>query len=228
MEFLYQDRRILVCVKPAGVLSTDEPGGMPELLRQALGDPHACVRTVHRLDQPVSGVMVFARSRMAASILSEQVRSREFEKEYLAVLHGVPAASAGVFTDLLLREKDAKMTRVVAQPGKDVQAARLCYTVLQEKDGLSLVRIRLDTGRTHQIRVQFASRSLPLLGDRKYGCGEDCPLALRSFSLRFRHPETGENLYFSAPPEPVYPWDLFDPALFFSASGSCISGQNPI
>ena len=228
MEILYQDRRILICIKPAGVLSTDEPGGMPELLRQELGDPHACVRTVHRLDQPVSGVMVFARSRMAASILSGQVRSREFEKEYLAVLHGVPEAPAGVLTDLLLREKDAKMTRVVAQPGKDVQSASLSYTVLDQREGLSLVRIRLDTGRTHQIRVQFASRGLPLLGDRKYGCGEDCPLALRSISLRFRHPETGEILHFSAPPEPIYPWNLFDLSRFFPASDGCNSGQNPI
>ena len=98
MQVLYQDNRILVCIKPAGVLSTDEPGGMPDLIRDYLGDEHACVRAVHRLDQAVSGVMVYARSRMAASILSEQVRSRTMRKTYLAVINGAPAERSGVLS----------------------------------------------------------------------------------------------------------------------------------
>ena len=106
MELLYTDARIVVCLKPAGVLSTDEPGGMPELLRRALGEPETgCVRTVHRLDRPVGGVMVFARSRMADSLLSRQVQAHTFQKDYLAVLEGVPAQPSGVLEDQLRRAR---------------------------------------------------------------------------------------------------------------------------
>ena len=109
MELLYTDARIVVCLKPAGVLSTDEPGGMPELLRRALGEPETgCVRTVHRLDQPVGGVMVFARSRMADSLLSRQVQAHTFQKDYLAVLEGVPAQASGVLEDQLRRDTAAR------------------------------------------------------------------------------------------------------------------------
>ena len=167
MEIVYADPRIVVAVKPAGVLSTDEPGGMPQLLRQELGTP--CIRTVHRLDAAVSGLMVYARSAKAASLLSEQIRSRTFGKEYLAVVHGVP--EGGVMTDLLGRDPVRRRTYVAAEPGKDVRPAELSYEVLGSREGLSLVRIRLHTGRTHQIRVQFASRGFPLVGDRKYGGG---------------------------------------------------------
>ena len=106
MEILYQDTDIIVCVKPARVLSTDEPGGMPELVRDALGNPKADVRTVHRLDRVVSGLMVLARSADAASKLSEQIRQQTFQKEYLAVLHGHPDEDAGTLCDLLLRDGD--------------------------------------------------------------------------------------------------------------------------
>ena len=111
MELLYTDARIVVCLKPAGVLSTDEPGGMPELLRRALGEPETgCVRTVHRLDRPVGGVMVFARSRMADSLLSRQVQAHTFQKDYLAVLEGVPAQASGVLEDQLRRDTAARRT----------------------------------------------------------------------------------------------------------------------
>ena len=107
MELIYQDRDIIVCVKPAGVLSTDEPGGLPELVRQALGDPNANVRTVHRLDRVVSGLMVLARSKKAAAALSQQIREDRFEKEYMAVVHGMTAPE-GTFRDLLLRNKEER------------------------------------------------------------------------------------------------------------------------
>ena len=162
MELLYTDNRIVVCLKPAGVLSTDEPGGMPELLRRALGeDETGCVRVVHRLDRPVGGVMVYARSRMADSILSRQVQAHTFEKDYLAVLEGIPDAPEGVLADLLTRDAAKKQTFVTHTPGPDARSARLSYRVLGVKDGRALVRIRLETGRTHQIRAQFSSRSLP-------------------------------------------------------------------
>ena len=205
MEIIYQDSDIVVCVKPPRVLSTDEPGGMPELVRQALGTED--VRTVHRLDRVVSGLMVLARNARAASELSRQIREDAFQKEYLAVVHGTPETDTGRFCDLLLRDKARKMTMVATEPGKGVQEAILTYQVLTKKDSMSRVRIQLQTGRTHQIRVQFASRDLPLVGERKYSTLEDaCEIALWSYRLAFAHPKTGEPMEFILEPPAVYPW----------------------
>lgn len=205
MEIIYQDEQIVVCVKPARVLSTDEPGGMPELIREALQTRD--VRTVHRLDRVVGGLMVLARNAEAASELSRQIRENAFEKEYLAVVHGSPEYDTGKLYDLLLRDKARKMTMVAAEMGKGVQPASLGYRVLKRKNGMSRVRIRLETGRTHQIRVQFASRGMPLVGERKYSTLEDnCEIALWSCCLAFCHPTTGEKMDFSLEPPAVYPW----------------------
>lgn len=210
MEILYSDDDILVCVKPARVLSTDEPGGMPDLVREALGDLKADVRTVHRLDRVVSGLMVLARNGESASELSRQIREDGFEKEYLAVIHGVPEKSAGTMKDLLLRDKARRMTMVAQEPGKGVQEAVLHYQVLGCRDGFSLVRIQLVTGRTHQIRVQFASRGMPLVGERKYSTLEDpCQIALWSYRLAFAHPTTGEPMEFAVKPQREFPWRIF-------------------
>ena len=210
MELLYVDEAVVVCVKPARVLSTDEPGGLPELVRQALGNPRADVRTVHRLDRVVSGVMVLARSAEAASELSRQVRQDEFSKEYLAVLHGIPEAPAGTLTDLLYRDKARRMTMVAREPGKGVQEAVLDYRVLGTAEGLSKVAALLHTGRTHQIRVQFSSRGLPLVGERKYSELDDpCEIALWSHKIGFTHPLTGKQMEFSQEPPKENPWTLF-------------------
>lgn len=206
VEILYQDSSILVCVKPAGVRSTDEPGGLPSLLREALGDPKADVRTVHRLDQVVSGLMVLARNPAAASELSRQIREDQFQKEYLAVVHGHPAA-CGTMTDLLLRSKAERKTYVVHHMEKGVQEAVLDYETLARTPDLALVRIQLRTGRTHQIRAQFSARGMPLVGDRKYSLLEDgCPIALWSCRLTFAHPETGKIVEFRAMPPEIEPW----------------------
>ncbi|MDY6180818.1 MAG: pseudouridine synthase, partial [Candidatus Faecousia sp.] len=130
MEILYSDADIVVCVKPQRVLSTDEPGGVPELVRKELGEEKADVRTVHRLDRVVGGVMVLARSASAASELSRQVRENEFGKEYLAVVHGTPDPQEGQLRDLLGRDKARRMTYVAAEPGKGIQEAVLSYWVL--------------------------------------------------------------------------------------------------
>ena len=211
VPILYQDERILVCRKPAGLLSTDDENGLPAVLRTQLGDAHACIRTVHRLDAAVSGVMVYARSQMAASLLSEQIREGKFQKEYLAVLHGAPDAPAGMLRDLLWRNRSTRRTVVVAEPRKDAKQARLLYRVLAEANGMSLVQIRLLTGRTHQIRVQLSSRGLPLVGDRKYGRGDEdgCAIALWSYRLRFSHPQTGLPVEFSRLPPDEVPWSAF-------------------
>lgn len=211
MEILYLDKRLVVCLKPGGVLSTDEPGGLPGLIRAELGDERACVRTVHRLDRVVGGVMVLARSARAASELSAQMREGRFHKTYLAVVHGVPLQPVGTFTDLLLRDTARRMTFPTIVPQKGAQEAILDYETLGTAEGLSLVRVTLRTGRTHQIRVQFSSRGLPLVGDKKYGRPEDnCPIALWSHALAFDHPESAQPLSFSAPPPSVWPWTQFD------------------
>ena len=211
MEILYQDADILVCIKPARVLSTDEPGGLPGLVREYLCDPKADVRTVHRLDRVVSGVMVLARNADAASELSRQIRENRFQKEYLAVIHGSPDAPEGTLRDLLARDKARRMTFVAQAPGKGVQEAVLSYRVLGHTDGMSLVRVKLHTGRTHQIRVQFSSRGMPLVGERKYAVLNDpCEIALWSAAIGFTHPKTGEWVEFSRMPPRVFPWTNFE------------------
>lgn len=210
MELIYQDPYIVVCVKPAGVLSTDEPGGMPELVRQALGDPNAGARTVHRLDRVVSGLMVLARTAKAASELSRQIRDGQFQKEYMAVVHGCPEKDADTLRDLLARDKKERKTYIVSQPGKDAREAVLTYQTLGKTEDMTKVRIALLTGRTHQIRAQFSGRQLPLVGDRKYSLHEDpCQIALWSCRLAFTHPRTGEPMEFFMEPPDTYPWTLF-------------------
>jgi 23S rRNA pseudouridine1911/1915/1917 synthase len=205
VDIVYCDKDIVVCVKPARVLSTDEPGGLPELLRAELGTTD--LRTVHRLDRVVSGLIVLARNARAASDLSRQIREDRFEKEYLAVVHGKPEADSGRMEDLLLRDKARKMTRVVAEMAKDVQPAALRYQRLSSQNDMSRVRIQLETGRTHQIRVQFASRGMPLVGERKYAVLDDpCEIALWSCRLAFAHPSTAEAMEFTKEPPQVYPW----------------------
>ena len=207
MDILYTDKDMIVCIKPAGVLSTDEPGGLPELLRAELGTGD--VRTVHRLDRVVSGLMVLARNAASASALSRQIREGGFDKDYLAVVHG-ETAEQGEMVDLLARDKAERKTYVTHTPGKGVQEAILLYETLGRAEGLSLVKIRLITGRTHQIRCQFSSRGLPLVGDRKYSLIEDgCPIALWSHMLSFAHPADGRPQIFTAPPPEYYPWDRF-------------------
>ena len=207
LEILYSDRDILVCIKPARILSTDEPGGLPSMVRAALGDEKADVRTVHRLDRVVSGVMVLARNAKAASELSRQIRDDEFEKEYLAVVHGKPEQNSGMLTDLLYRDKARRMTMVALEPARGVQEAILDYQVQNSAQNMSRVQIQLRTGRTHQIRVQFASRNMPLVGERKYCTLEDpCEIALWSHRIAFFHPATGERVAFSKEPPQSYPW----------------------
>ena len=209
MEILYADKRILVAVKPWGVRSTNEPGGMPELIRAELGDSQACVRTVHRLDQAVGGLMVFARSKEADRRLSMQMQERQFHKEYLAVSHGTPKEPSGSLCDLLARDKQRRITYVTEAP--DAKEARLDFRLLAEKNGLSLLSIRLHTGRTHQIRVQLSHHGFPLAGDRKYGTPDEFPhIGLWSYRLMFTHPETGRRMDFHALPPEIAPWNRFD------------------
>ena len=207
MEIIYQDKDVVVCVKPPRVLSTDEPGGVPDLVREALGDTN--IRTVHRLDRTVSGLMVLARRSKAASELSRQIREGEFQKEYVAVVHGHPAQDSGELRNLLARNKLERKTYIVSEPGKDVQEAVLTYQVLNRTENMTRVRIQLHTGRTHQIRVQFSGRGWPLVGDRKYGIPDSAEeIALWSYRLAFKHPYSGKPMEFILEPPKDHPWSI--------------------
>lgn len=209
MDILYTDKDILVCIKPARVLSTDEPGGLPDLIRETLNEPDADIRTVHRLDRVVSGVMVLARNAKAASELSRQIRENEFEKEYLAVIHGRPEEKEGTLVDLLYRDKARRMTMVAQEPAKGVQEAILDYKLISTANDISRVKVLLRTGRTHQIRVQFASRGFPLVGERKYAeINDPCEISLWSHRTAFAHPDTGERVEFVHEPPGSWPWTV--------------------
>lgn len=225
MEILYQDDRVLVCVKPVGVLSTDEPGGLPELVRSELGDPNANLRTVHRLDQVVGGLVLLARTARAASDLSAQIRAGAFEKEYLAFCHGrLPAK--GEMEDLLWRDNALHKTFPAAEPGPNTRPARLRYETIAEIGERSLVLVRLMTGRTHQIRAQFSSRGFPLVGDRKYGAPDgDGEIGLWSCRISFLHPRTGVRMTVSAPPKAAGVW--VDTAPWLSAIPTQIPDPTP-
>jgi len=212
MKILYMDNSIAVCIKPTGALSTDEPGGVPELLRTELNDPGAEVYTVHRLDRVVGGLMLLARTRTAASALGRQVMDGHFRKAYLAVVHGGPPEPAGTLTDLLRRDKRTCTTLVVGEPGRDVREAISDYVLLQQRRGLSLLRITLRTGRTHQIRAQFSAHGMPLYADRKYGTLSDpaeCGIALWSERIAFLHPDRGTQMSFIQPAPDAEPWSYF-------------------
>ncbi len=206
-SILYSDSHIVVCIKPAGVLS-QEPG-MPALLKAQLSCE--AVHVVHRLDKEVGGLMVYALTQKAAAGLSRAIQERTLQKEYLAVLTGVPTEPSAALEDLLFHDQRRNKTYVVDRQRKGVKDARLDYTVLKQTQTHALVHVRLHTGRTHQIRVQFASRQLPLAGDRKYGgkCA-DKTLALWSHRLAFPHPITGKPMDFQAPPPQELPWSQFN------------------
>lgn len=205
IDILYSDNDLVVAIKPAGVLSqADGLESMETLLRAQLS---CSIYPVHRLDQPVSGLMVYAKTKEAAASLSKQMASGSFCKQYLCIAEGT-LESPGEMTDLLFKDQRTGKTYPVKSMRKGVREAKLTYEVLEEKDGISLCRVELLTGRSHQIRAQFASRKHPLLGDGRYGSKRNCPLALFSHKLVFAHPTTGEELSFEAYPEGK-PWKLF-------------------
>ena len=214
LTILYEDAHLVICLKPPGVLSEDSEKGrcMPALLREhyrAQGKSDY-IATVHRLDKIVGGVMVFSRRRQVTGQLTAAIARHEITKEYLAVLRGHPEKAEDTLTDLLFRDAAHNKSYVVRRMRKGVREARLSYREIARTDALSLVRVQLHTGRTHQIRVQFASRGLPLLGDIRYGSRDErCTAALWSYRLALRHPVTGETVDVSALPPEGYPWQLF-------------------
>ncbi len=192
MDILYADSQIAVCIKPLGA---DSEHDVPRLLTQALGGDFL---PVHRLDQNVGGVMVYARTRQAAADLSRQIQAGAFIKEYVALVHGTPPEE-GDWTDLLWKDSGKNKVFVVTRERKGVKKARLEYRLLRAGEE-SLVRIRLHTGRSHQIRVQFASRQFPLVGDRKYGARDEATNPML-FSCCLTFFSQGKKLQFEALPD---------------------------
>ena len=192
MELLYSDKQIAVCVKPVGL---DSEAEVPAALKELLGGE---IFPIHRLDKNVGGVMVYARTKAAAAALSKAVQEGTMVKEYRAMVHGTPPES-GDWEDLLWKDSAKNKVFVVKRERKGVKKARLEYKRLTEGE-TSLVRIRLHTGRSHQIRVQFSSRGFPLVGDRKYG-GRDNASAPMLFSCKLTFPYGKQPVEFEKLPD---------------------------
>lgn len=202
LKLLYQDQNIVVCIKPSGVLSQAGQEGQESMLSLLKAQLGGDFYPVHRLDKEVGGVMVYARTQKSAGDLSRQIQQGDMKKEYLAVVSGCSDEDRGIMEDLLLHDMRKNKSYVVDRQRKGVKKARLSYRVLDKAADKTLVQVRLFTGRTHQIRVQFASRKFPLIGDGRYGGGSG-KIRLWSCRLTFRY--GGKEMSFSQLPEEF--WD---------------------
>lgn len=220
LEILYEDNHVIVVYKPANILSQGDSTKDKDLLtlvKEYIKEKYhksgnAYVGLVHRLDRPVEGIMVFAKSSKAASRLTKQIQNHEFQKQYLAIINGILPEKKGEFRDYLEKREDGNTVVTDKKQGKE---SMLRYEVLEEKEQESLVKIELITGRHHQIRVQFASRGYPLVGDQRYGILDKKQICLCSYHLSFLHPITQERLFFERFPERKDEWQLFLVKRFF-------------
>lgn len=220
IKVIYEDNHLLVVEKPVNILSQGDDTNdkdMVNLLKQYVKEKYnkpgnVYIGLIHRLDRPVGGAMVFAKTSKAASRLSEQVRNKTFKKTYRAIIHGNMNKPEDILKDYLYKNKKTNMVSVVNKNHKEAKNAELSYKTLDRKNGFSLVEIDLKTGRSHQIRVQFASRKHPLFGDQRYGqdvnkVGQQ--ISLLSYKIEIEHPTTREKMEFVCEPPNEYPWDLF-------------------
>lgn len=214
LKILFEDQYVIVCYKPPGIpTQTAKLGAMDmvSMLKNYLfqkqggkGEPYVAV--IHRLDQPVEGILVFAKTPFAAKELSLGLQEAGFGKYYQAVLCGCPKKEAGVLENYLLKDGRTNTSRVCGSNEKDAKKAVLAYEVMQKSDAHTLVRVKLDTGRHHQIRVQMANMGCPILGDMKYGTSDgetaSCrQIALCAYRLEFVHPKTKKEMVFEIVPE---------------------------
>lgn len=214
LNIVYEDNDILLCHKPAGVATQTKRLGQQDMesmlknYRAKKGEP-PYIGIVHRLDQPVEGLMVFAKNQRAAAHLSKQVQDRMIGKYYYAVSANAPAEKEGVLENYLLTDKKTNFTQIIEvnsdkkELPKDAKKAKLEYKVIEQTENKTLFDIKLHTGRQHQIRVQLAHIGCPLIGDSKYGITDttgnartrsDNALALCSYRLQFTHPTTGKQM----------------------------------
>lgn len=218
VKVLFEDNHIIVAIKPAGVLSQSDGSSTPDMLtilkayiKEEYSKPgEVYLGLVHRLDRPVSGVMVFARTSKAASRLSEQIRTRKVEKIYRCVVKGI-LEGEGRLENFISKDEDKNIVTVIDKEKPGYKASYLDYRALASKDGLTMVEVKLGTGRSHQIRAQMAHSGYPLIGDQKYGDKDKrCKdIALEAYKLSFEHPVKREFITFEAPIPSGYPWSLF-------------------
>lgn len=218
IRILYEDACIIVCHKPSGIPVQSASMRVKDMVsilklyrlenepcRDKTGKAEPYIGVVHRLDQPVQGVIVFAKTKKAAASLSTRMtgeRDRQAEKQYRAVVCGKPECKEGELAAYLLKDGRTNTSCIVSADTKGAKEGRLEYQVLEEKEGYSLLNIRLLTGRHHQIRVQLAGAGMPIAGDQKYNpSAKKEQLALCAYSLTFRHPETGKKITFQVRPE---------------------------
>ena len=221
LKILEEDNHIIVVEKPVNVPSQQDKTGdmdMLEIIKKYLKSTYnkpgnVYLGLVHRLDRPVGGVMVFAKTSKAASRLSEEIRNKKFEKVYLAIIDGKLEKKQGVLEDYLLKNQKTNTSKVVNENVKNSKYAKLEYEVLMYQDeiDLSVVKIKLHTGRHHQIRVQFASRGHSLYGDQKYGTrGRGKQICLWAYQLSFEHPTKKQWLSYKCLPEKIGSWKILE------------------
>ncbi|MGE5474293.1 MAG: RluA family pseudouridine synthase [Ignavibacteriales bacterium] len=212
---------MIIVEKPVNIPTQGDESGdidmlslIKEYIKEKYNKPgNVFLGLVHRLDRPVGGVMVFAKTSKAASRLSEQVRSRNLKKTYLAVVHGNIINPNGTLIDYLIKDNKTNTVKIVKKDINGAKEAVLDYNLIDTKDGLSLIKVNLQTGRPHQIRVQFAGLGNPLWGDQKYGAkiskfGQQ--IALWSHEIKLTHPVSKEEMSFKSVLPDKYPWSLFD------------------
>lgn len=215
IEILYEDNHLLAVNKPAGILSQEDHTGKPDLLslckeylrRDYNKKGNVFLGLLHRLDQPVGGVMLFAKTSKAASRINEQIRNRTIKKIYLAIVEGSPPKN-GLLRDYLLKDPRTNTVSVVSSDTKNAQKAELIYQVTKKVNGLSLIKITLITGRPHQIRVQFSHLGYPILNDQKYSSKHRGAIALFASELTFNHPTHKKEMTIGAMPASENPWNL--------------------
>lgn len=219
-KLIYEDNHLLVVEKPVNIPSQADESKDPDLLTILKNDlkcrynkpGQVYLGLVHRLDRPVGGVMVFAKTSKAAARLSAQIRNGDFKKTYLAVINGIPEKQQDTLRHFLLKDSFLNIVKAVSGAQTGAKEAILDYKVLGNEGGLSLVRINLQTGRSHQIRVQFATIGHPLYGDQKYGLEYSKPgqqISLWSNEISFLHPTKNDTMVFKATPPVEFPWKLF-------------------
>ncbi|MBU6080777.1 MULTISPECIES: RluA family pseudouridine synthase [Allobacillus] len=220
IPILYEDNHLLIVEKPVNIPVQEDQSKDKDLLTLLKEDikvrhkkpGNVFLALVHRLDRPVGGAMVFAKTSKAASRLSDQLRRKAIERTYLAVVHGVPSKSKDQLEDYLVKDHRKNIVRTAKPKEKEAKKAVLDYEVASEKKGFSLLSVKLQTGRPHQIRVQLSSRGFPLYGDQKYGQRVNKPgqqIALWSNKLVLEHPTTKEEMEFTSTPPYEYPWKLW-------------------
>lgn len=220
VPILYEDNHLLLVEKPVNIPVQGDQSGDKDLLTYLKEDikhryqkpGNVYLGLVHRLDRPVGGAMVFAKTSKAASRLSDQVRRNAMGRTYYAVVHGKPKQVSGQLVDYLHKDRQKNIVSIVPKTHKEGKKAVLNYNVISSKDGLSLVQVQLKTGRPHQIRVQMAGMGTPIWGDQKYGqkwskVGQQ--IALWAQSLSLEHPTKKDEVTVESTPPEVFPWDIW-------------------